>query len=333
MDDTSPAEVQDAVIGLGIDVARLFDDLRQSAAPGYGLVVEDVSGTTAKPLYASGEATVQSELAVVREVNFGGQGWRLSLLAPVVEKPLMASTLAGLGGLAGSLLVASLFASLSGQQRRARRIAGLMTEEYRRSEKRFELAVSATEDGIWEWEPGRSWLFLSDRCDRLLAYPDKGLPRSARGILRLMEAPARREFLQALRSHLHGRGALDCVLPICRVDGSVGCFHLAGKTEFDAAGRPLRTAGAASDVTELRRAQREVIDSHARLDALYRHASLGMALVDGEGHYLQANAEFCRIVGYAESELRSGAGPLLTPPEGVAMVSDQPASTSASATP
>ena len=72
---------------------------------------------------------------------------------------------------------------------------------------------------------------------------------------------------------------------------------------------------AIADVTGLRRAQQEVIDSHARLDALYRHASLGMAMVDGKGRYLQANSEFCRIVGYSEDELCCDQPPILTPAE------------------
>ncbi len=315
LDDSSPMAVQDSLVALGIDVARLFDDLRRSVAPGHELIVEDITGPASRPVFNSGDGTVLPERVVLREFRFGGRVWRLSLLAPAPARTLAASTLAGVGGMAGSALVAFLLASLSGQQRRAQRIAEIMTGEYRLSEKRFELAVSATEDGIWEWQAGRRWLFLSPRCDRLLGYPDGGLPRSGRGILRLLTAPARHAFMLALRRHLHGQGALDCVLPIGRADGSIGWFHLAGQTEFDAAGRPLRTAGAAGDVTGLRRAQQEVIDSHARLDALYRHASLGMALVDGKGRYLQANSEFCRIVGYTEAELCSDERLVLTPSE------------------
>lgn len=315
VDDYNPEGGDEGLIALGLDVAHLFDSVATVAAPGYGVVVEDVSGAQPLMLFGAEVAETRPDFAVVRDLPFGGQTWRLSLVAPAGDEMPRPSTVAALGGTAASGLVAFLLASLSGQQRRAQRLAEAMTREYRLSEKRFELAVSATEEGIWEWQVGRGRLFLSPRCDSLLGYPEGALPRSTRGILRHLAAPARRELLQALRGHLAGRGGFDCVVPIRRIEGSVGWFHLAGRTEFDAAGRPLRTAGAAADVTGLRRARQEVFDSHARLDALYRNASLGMALLDGKGHYLQANAEFCRIVGYTERELCDGAPPPLTPPE------------------
>ena len=315
MDESGPIDAPDGVIALGIGVGSMFESLRTIEAPGYGLVVEDISENVPRPLYRSADASAQPVFAAVREVVFGGRTWRLSLIEPPLEEPLAVSTLAGFGGMAGSGLLAFLIAGLSGQQRRAKQLAESMNSELRSSEKRFELAIAATEEGIWEWQADRPGIFLSRRCDRLLGYPEGGLPRSGRGILRSMARPARRQFLRAFRSHIRDRSPLDCVLPIRRIDGSVGWFHLAGKTEFDSEGQPLRTAGAASDVTGLRRAQQEVIDSHARLDALYRNASLGMALVDGKGCYLQANSEFCRITGYSEAELCGDASPVLTSSE------------------
>lgn len=313
-DELSVSVGPEGLVGLGISVGTLFDDVRSASISGYGLRVADVTGEVPLPLYGE-EGAVESEAVVVRQVRFGDRQWRLAVMAPPSDGEIAASTLAGVGGLLASCLVAFSLATLSGQQRRAERIAETMTGELRGSEKRFELAVSATDEGIWEWQAGVARVFLSPRCDRLLGYPEKGLPRSVRGILRSIERPARRDFLQAFRRHTRGQGALDCVLPIRRIDGSPGWFHLAGKTEFDAAGQPLRTAGAASDVTALRRARQAVVDSHARLDALYRHASLGMALVDSTGRYLQANEAFCRISGYSEDELLSSACPSLSPPE------------------
>ncbi len=313
-DDISPTDSQDGLIAMGIDVRRMFSGLAEAAIDGYGLRVEDVAGSEAQLLF-SNLADESAPLSEVRTAGFGGRSWRLSLAPPPPAGVVAASTLVAIGGAVGSSLLAFLLASLSGQQQRARDLADLMTAEYRASEKRFELAVSATEEGIWEWEAGQPRLFLSPRCDTLLGYPKGGLPRGARQLLRHLARPARNEFLAALRAHLRGRGPLDCVLPVVRIDGSVGWFHVAGKTEFRVGGKPERTAGAMADVTGLRRAQQEVIDSHARLDALYRHASLGMAMVDGKGRYLQANSEFCRIVGYSEDELCRASPPVLTPPE------------------
>lgn len=312
-DDLGALIGPEGLVGLGISVVTLFDSVSASSIAAYGLRVDDVTDGASVPVYGDGVQVTPE--AVMRQIRFGDREWRLSVMVPPTAGEISASTVAAFGGVLASALVAFSLATLSGQQKRAEQIAKTMTGELRGSEKRFELAVSATDDGIWEWQAGVPGIFLSPRCDRLLGYPEGGLPRTVRGILRSMTQAVRHAFLEAFRRHSQGFGALDCVLPICRIDGSQGWFHLAGKSEFDATGRLLRIAGAASDVTELRRAQQAVIDSHARLDALYRHASLGMALVDGKGHYLQANEAFCRITGYSEEELLSSAGPPLSPPE------------------
>lgn len=298
-------EAADGLVVLAIAVTPMFDNLRAAAIAGYDLVVDDVTEATPLRVYANGSG-VQAAPVAVREVHFGERDWRLAIIAPPPAAQWATSTLAAAGGSVASLLLALVVASLSGQQKRAEELAAGMTRELRASEKRFELAASATDEGIWEWQADRREIFLSPRCDRLLGYPEGGLPRSGRGVLRSMSASGRHDFIVAFRGLIRDARALDCVVPITRIDGSVGWFHLAGKAEFDAAGKPLRTAGAASDVTALRRARQAVVDSHARLDALYQHASLGMALIDAGGHYLQANPAFCRITGHTEDELRAG---------------------------
>lgn len=312
-DDVTP-EAPDGLVALGLDVERMFEIIIDSAADGYGVEVADVTGGAPLELFRRG-IEAGSSAVVSRVTRFGGREWRLSLVPVLGHATAAASTIVPVVGAVGSVLLAIVLGSLSGQQRRARQLADQMTEEYRESETRFELAISATEDGIWEWHAGSPKLFLSPRCDTLLGYPQGRLPRTVRGMLRHLRGPDRRDFLVAISAHLKRCTPLDCVLPIPRIDGSIGWFHVAGKSIFDGRGRPLRTAGAVADVTKLRRAQQEVIDSHARLDALYRHASLGMALVDGQGRTLQANAEFCRIVGYSEEALCAANPPALTPPE------------------
>ncbi|MBN9696652.1 MAG: PAS domain S-box protein [Zoogloea sp.] len=315
VDELAPSLGPEGIVMLGLDAMALFDGVLQASAPGAGLRVEDVTGGDVQRLYPAKAAAGVEGATIEREVRFGERIWRIRVTLPGADEDFASSTLLAVGGAFTSVLLAFLLAALAGHQKRAVAIAEQMTSELRNSEKRFELAVSATDEGIWEWQAGHPGLFLSLRCDRLFGYPAGGLPRSVRGVLRLMTHPARRSFLRAFRQHVKNRALLECVIPIRRIDGSAGWFHLAGKTEFDRSGRPLRSAGAVSDVTELRRAQQAVVDSHAKLDALYRHASLGMALVDGQGRYRQANSAFCRITGYAEDELCRVGGPLPPPPE------------------
>ncbi|HTJ97187.1 MAG TPA: PAS domain S-box protein [Rhodocyclaceae bacterium] len=55
-----------------------------------------------------------------------------------------------------------------------------------------------------------------------------------------------------------------------------------------------------------------------QLRQIFQHAPIGMALLDLQGHWLDVNAQFCQIVGYARDELLVRAFSDITAPEDVA---------------
>lgn len=59
----------------------------------------------------------------------------------------------------------------------------------------------------------------------------------------------------------------------------------------------------ARDVTELRKAERQVEISEARFRSAFESSAIGMALVSLKGEWIKVNRELCRIVGYSEEEL------------------------------
>ena len=236
VEESGEAEAPYGMVGVGLKLQALFDTLSHDVAPGYGLRVDDVSKGSPEQLYATEGVPDAATAGLRREWRFGGRVWALSIYPPPPSGQIAASTLAAGGGLVASALLAFLLGNLSGQQKRAEGIAGVMTAGLRRSEKRFELAVSATDEGIWEWEhdAGCHALYLSPRCAQLLGYEAGALPCSPRGILRTLDGAVRRELLAALRAHLRQGSALDCELAWRRRDGTPAWFHLVGKTEFDA---------------------------------------------------------------------------------------------------
>ncbi|WP_054774669.1 PAS domain S-box protein [Methylogaea oryzae] len=62
--------------------------------------------------------------------------------------------------------------------------------------------------------------------------------------------------------------------------------------------------GIVRDITERKRLEAAQLESEARFRSTFDEAAIGMALVSPEGRFLQANDALCRIVGYAEDELR-----------------------------
>jgi PAS domain S-box-containing protein len=70
-----------------------------------------------------------------------------------------------------------------------------------------------------------------------------------------------------------------------------------------AGGEVVGAAGIIHDIGKRVRAERKLRESEERFREVFEHAPFGMCVVAANGLYLQANAAFCRMLGYAEREL------------------------------
>ena len=75
-----------------------------------------------------------------------------------------------------------------------------------------------------------------------------------------------------------------------------------------------QTAAFVLDLSEQKRAEREIRESQARFKATFDNAAVGIALVDRNGHWLQVNDRLCAIVGYSRDELLSSRFQAITHP-------------------
>ncbi|WP_367872087.1 PAS domain S-box protein [Luteolibacter sp. Populi] len=57
------------------------------------------------------------------------------------------------------------------------------------------------------------------------------------------------------------------------------------------------------EMAERGRAEQELQSSERRFSSAFEHASIGMALVSPDGHWLKANRALCQLIGYAPQEL------------------------------
>ncbi len=69
------------------------------------------------------------------------------------------------------------------------------------------------------------------------------------------------------------------------------------------------------DITEARRAARELHDSEERFRFIFEEAPIGMALTALDGHFVRVNAALCEIVGYTAAELEGSRFQDITHPD------------------
>ena len=71
----------------------------------------------------------------------------------------------------------------------------------------------------------------------------------------------------------------------------------------------------AQDITERRRSEEALRATEELFRTAFEDAPFGMCLTALDGHFLQANAAFCEMVGYSQQELKAGAWQAITHPD------------------
>ncbi|HHJ17154.1 MAG TPA: EAL domain-containing protein [Gammaproteobacteria bacterium] len=140
------------------------------------------------------------------------------------------------------------------------------------NEKRFELAVAGTNDGIYDWDCHASELFLSPLMLELLRQPDlEEKPDLVSIIQQLVHPSDRARVMERIRSYLKAPGDeyLDTEFRIGASDDvdDTTWLRLRGKASVDTDGGTRRISGSLSDTSEIHRHE-EAIRHQALHDTL-----------------------------------------------------------------
>jgi PAS domain S-box-containing protein len=136
----------------------------------------------------------------------------------------------------------------------------------RAATERWELAVNATQDGIWDWHPPTGELYWSPRCKQMLGYADDELT-PVRDTVRDMLHPDDREraWAETVR-HLEGHTPhFQCEYRLRHKDGSYLWVLARGVALRDAEGRPVRVIGSHTDITDRKRSEQALREAEERL--------------------------------------------------------------------
>ena len=213
-----------------------------------------------------------------------------------------------------------------------------MEEALRASQERFELAVGATSDGIWDWDILTGEQYWSDHHLELFGLRAGDLTPTYDLWLSLVHPDDVALVHQATCRHLETRALYDIEVRVRMKDGSYRWFRDRGQAVWDASGRPVRMVGSISDVTDRRRAEEAIWRANAELeqrvtertkelaaanralegqivqrkqveDRLQRiqyavdHAGDQIFIINSKGHFVDVNESACRRLGYGKEEL------------------------------
>ncbi len=146
-------------------------------------------------------------------------------------------------------------------------------EDLSQSKVRFELAVEAINDGLWDWRIDRNEAYLSPRWKSMLGYKEYEVPGSYAEWEKRLHPEDRDRVLAALNAYLNGDSpSYRTEYRLMHKDGAYRWILSHGIALRDKDGTPYRMVGSNSDITERKRAEEVREDLYERLQE--SHAGL-----------------------------------------------------------
>ncbi len=176
-----------------------------------------------------------------------------------------------------------------------------VAEELRLNEERLNLAMSVTNDGLFDWDMAKNEVYYSPRYYTMAGY----LPNEFPGTFEEWSKRVHKEDFpvveQALQTYLAGeREEVDVLFRFLRKDG--GWMWIRGRSkvvERSDSGQPLRLVGTHTDYTLQKSAEQKL----QLAASVFNHAREGIVITDTEGTIVEVNDAFVEITGYEREEV------------------------------
>lgn len=180
------------------------------------------------------------------------------------------------------------------------------TQELRASETRLQLAMEATQDVIWDWNPTGGGLYLSARLATLLGESPQEVYSSFLAQRGRVHPEDRARLRSSLVALFRNRG--DDFQEAFRLRHASGAWvHVQARGKVlvrNARGGAERIVGTLSDVSDRQRAEDALKQSRESLLRLFRLSPSAITLSNiPEGTFLEVNEGFCRYTGWQAEEV------------------------------
>ncbi|MBN2434657.1 MAG: PAS domain S-box protein [Spirochaetes bacterium] len=172
------------------------------------------------------------------------------------------------------------------------------------TKKQYELVISGTNDGIYDWDIKSGYLFLSRRWKEILGYSEDELEHNAETFFSLVYNEDKSRVEDYLSRYLEGEiEKYSIEFRMQHKDGSVRWILARGEVVRDENGIPCRMAGSHSDITEQKNAQRELEESRYRLELVMDAGEHGFWDWNLDAGNFFFSPAYFTMLGYDNNEL------------------------------
>jgi diguanylate cyclase (GGDEF)-like protein/PAS domain S-box-containing protein len=172
----------------------------------------------------------------------------------------------------------------------------------RASEERLELAIQASQSGLWDWDVVNNVQHVSDRFREILGLPhDVDLGRMFHLPDRL-HPDDRGRVLAAVDATVNTGAPFDQEARLRRADGSYVWAQAKGHAVRDARGRAVRFVGSIIDISDRKRVEERLRESESHFRHLVETANDLVWAVDRDGRWTYLSPRAARQIFGCEPE-------------------------------
>ncbi|MGY6529368.1 MAG: response regulator [Cyanobacterium sp.] len=132
-------------------------------------------------------------------------------------------------------------------------------QRLREKDERYELAVSGTNDGIWDWNLNTNEVYYSPAWMRIIGYESAPLPPILDTWFDRIYQEDKENNLQEIYLYLNGKKELyQNIHRLQHKDGNYVWVQAKGKRDFDNEGKPYRLVGTITDITDKVKVEQEL---------------------------------------------------------------------------
>jgi PAS domain S-box-containing protein len=159
-------------------------------------------------------------------------------------------------------------------------------------EQRWARAIRGTSDGLYDWNLLTGHVWYAARFREIVGYSAEDFPDTFHAFQNVLHASDRAMVMGKIRAHLEHHERLDVRCRVVSREGEILWCRLRGYAERDAAGRPLRIAGALSDISAQVEAEEALRHSQAFYGTILDSLPLFIAYSDRDRRLVYANRPF-----------------------------------------
>jgi len=170
--------------------------------------------------------------------------------------------------------------------------------ELRESDERYDLAISGSAAGIWDWDILSDKVFYSDRYKQLLGYASEEFRDTPDEVWNRLHPDDYESVRLAVDQHLEERVPFRIDYRLRTRSGEYRWYYARGQALWDERGQATRMSGSITDITQRKQAEIGLREAYTEIEQLKNQLEAESAYLQDE---IKLEHNFKNIIGQSEA--------------------------------